>query len=391
MSSFQQVLPKGFHAFHPDVSLNFQMNRWWSWVGEDVMLAELFEAAPRIRDYRDWKREFTRLARGAEAVGRLAPAAYHWRSADFFMLPDDADRPHARHRFLELARGLHGLGPDDLHRVPYPPGGSQAWLTAIELKPPGAVKDTVLFFGGFDSYIEELLPALRYLGQAGLRVIAFEGPGQGSTLHEAGLTMTPDWHLPVAAVLDHFDVAEASAIGLSLGGCLVVRAAAREPRLRRVVAYDILTDFFEVNLRQAGPWLAALMRALVSAGAAPLVNAALRAAAGRRPVIAWGLVQGMHVTGTRSPYAFLEQVQRYRTDDVSAALAQDVLLLAGADDHFVPLHQLDDQQQGLTRARSVATRVFTAEESAASHCQAGNYQLALDVMLDWLRLARERE
>ena len=57
----------------------------------------------------------------------------------------------------------------------------------------------------------------------------------------------------------------------------------------------------------------------------------------------------------------------------------------------VPLHQLADQQQGLTRARSVATRVFTAEESAASHCQAGNYQLALDVMLDWLRLARERE
>ena len=50
----------------------------------------------------------------------------------------------------------------------------------------------------------------------------------------------------------------------------------------------------------------------------------------------------------------------YRTRDVSSLLTQDVLLCAGAEDHFVPLHQLYDQARWLTQARSVTTRIFTA-------------------------------
>ena len=45
------TLPVGFHQLHPDVSLNFQMNRWFSWVGEAGTLEELREVAPRIVTY----------------------------------------------------------------------------------------------------------------------------------------------------------------------------------------------------------------------------------------------------------------------------------------------------------------------------------------------------
>ena len=35
------TFPIGYHSLHPNVSMNFQMNRWFSWVGEKGMLDEM--------------------------------------------------------------------------------------------------------------------------------------------------------------------------------------------------------------------------------------------------------------------------------------------------------------------------------------------------------------
>ena len=58
------TFPIGFHRLHQDISMNFQMNRWFSWVGEEAMLDEMRSVAPRIASYADWKREFLALAEG---------------------------------------------------------------------------------------------------------------------------------------------------------------------------------------------------------------------------------------------------------------------------------------------------------------------------------------
>ena len=94
--------------------------------------------------------------------------------------------------------------------------------------------------------------AFFYLRNAGYEVIAFEGPGQGGALNDAGLHMTPAWHQPVKAVLDHFKLNHVTLAGLSMGGCLMMRAAAFEPRVERVVAYDIYPDALDTTLRQVG-------------------------------------------------------------------------------------------------------------------------------------------
>ena len=73
--------------------------------------------------------------------------------------------------------------------------------------------------------------------------MVFNGPGQGTVL-DAGMPMTPDWHLPVAAIVDYFGLAGITLVGFSLGGCLVIRAAAHEPRVARAITWDICTDFF---------------------------------------------------------------------------------------------------------------------------------------------------
>jgi hypothetical protein len=86
------TFPIGYHRLYRDVSMNFQMNRWYGWVGESAMLEEMRIAAPRIANYADWKREFVALAERAMQQGHVLRAGFYWRSAEFFMQVDDPDR-----------------------------------------------------------------------------------------------------------------------------------------------------------------------------------------------------------------------------------------------------------------------------------------------------------
>jgi len=40
--------PTGYYCLHPDVSVNFQLNRFYNWVGDAQMLAEIQAVAPGI-------------------------------------------------------------------------------------------------------------------------------------------------------------------------------------------------------------------------------------------------------------------------------------------------------------------------------------------------------
>ncbi len=59
--------------------------------------------------------------------------------------------------------------------------------------------------------------------------------------------------------------------------------------------------------------------------------------------------------------------------------------MAGAEDHYVPVHQLPDQITTLTHVRSLTARLFTRAEQAQNHVQAGNMGLAFRVILDWMK------
>lgn len=377
------TFPVGFYQLHPDVSMNFQMNRWFSWVGEPGMLDEMRNVAPRIANYDDWKREFLALAENAVRQGHVLRAGFYFRAADFFMRTDDPDRRHSRDQFLNAMRSVYGLDRFGRHEVPYAADGASGTLPAYRFT-PDRCKGTIVFFGGFDSCIEELTSAFFYLRDAGYEVIAFEGPGQGGALNDAGLHMTPAWHQPVKAVLDHFKLNHVTLAGLSMGGCLVMRAAAFEPRVDRVVAYDVYPDALDTTLHQVNAVQRGLLEALLTLRAAPLVNAMAERAARKSPIAQWGLEQGMHVTGSPSPYGYFQSTKAYVTADVSALITQDVLLLAGSQDHLVPMAHFHRQIEMLKNARSITARVFTASESAASHCQVGNYGLAFSTIVNWL-------
>lgn len=363
--------------------MNFQMNRWFGWVGEPDMLEAMRTAAARISTYADWKREFVALAERASEEGHILRSGFYWRSADFFMCPDDLDRKGAREKFLEAMQSVNGLDLGERYAVPYPDGPIKGFLPAYRFTPAQS-KGTIVFCGGFDSYIEELTSAFIYLRDAGFEVIAFEGPGQGGALNDAGLHLTPAWHEPVKAVLDHFNLERVTLAGLSMGGCLVVRAAAFEQRVDRVIAYDIYPDSLDVNLRQVNWLLRRLLKLLLGMGAESVVNMMAKRVARTSPVAEWGIQEGMHITGTSSPYAYFRKISQFNTADVSRLIKQDVLLMAGSEDHLVPMGHLFSQIDMLKNARTVTARVFTKNESAQNHCQVGNYGLALRTIINWL-------
>jgi len=375
------TFPERYYRIHPNVGLNFQMNRWLSWLGEwhDSALADMRAVAPLIREYGDYIREFTELARRATADGHPLKEAYLLRAAEFFMPPDDPAKPALRRRFLRLVRDHHGVGAADRHLIPY----GQGRLPAYRFAPVDhAARGVLVVFGGFDSYIEEWFPILLALRDMGYDVIAFEGPGQGDALEEFGLPMTHCWERPVAAVLDHFGLDDVTLLGFSLGGGLAIRAAAFEPRVRRVVADDVLA----VNLRQLNPVARSVLRVLLAFRAARVVDALARQIMRRSLIATWGLRQGMHVLGVATPYAYFRAIQRYTTLPTSHLVTQDVLVLAGSQDHYVPRSQFEQQLRALTGARSVTGRLFTEAEQAHNHCQVGNIGLSLRVIAGWIAL-----
>jgi alpha-beta hydrolase superfamily lysophospholipase len=221
------------------------------------------------------------------------------------------------------------------------------------------------------------------LRDAGMDTVIFDGPGQGTAL-DAGIPMTPDWHLPVGAVPDYFALSEFTLLGFSLGGSLAIRAAAREPRITRVIAMDVCTSLYEASTKGFSASGLAVIAANSNQIPAPVVDAAV-AAAGKQDLLTdWVIAQGKHVMGVTSPAEVFQAWREYRTDDVSPHVTQDVLLMAGTKDHYMALHMLPDQLMTLTGAHSVTARVFTEAESAQNHCQIGNMGLALKVILNWL-------
>lgn len=368
--------PTGFHRFSDETTIDFQCNRWAESIGPRAV-GELRSACGRRASQAQWIDALLDLAASARAQGRAVDAAFYERGAEFFLTAADPRKPALRQQFVKAMQEAYRVEPT---MVPY--GASH--LPAYEMLPsgpeghPGEPVSTWVLFGGFDSYIEEFLPLMAAVAKQGRRVIAFDGPGQGAALEDEGLPLTPHWEKPVAAVLDHFGLEEATLVGISLGGELVIRAAAFEPRVRRAVAWNAMDDFLETLLAHVP-----LPRALVLRGPGRLVDALVRRSAAVDPLVEWGLWQGMHVTGTISPAQFLRAASRLHTRQASPRVTADVLLLQGAQDHYVPYAQTERQARALAGARSITTRVFTSVEQAAEHCQVGNRQLAVRAMLSW--------
>ena len=372
--------PIGYHDLHPDISINFQLNRFYGWAGDDSMLTEMREAAAGVRDYPNFTRIFLELGDKALARVETLKGAYYLRLAEFFLHTKDQRKLPTRQRFVDLLLGHFQIPSSAYSRIPFESG----WLPAYRLTSAQPTKGTLVVFGGFDSYIEEWLPAALFFRDAGYDTILFEGPGQGAALELAHLTMSPEWEKPVKAVLDFFRLDAVTLMGFSLGGGLVIRAAAFEPRVRLVIAYDIMTNGIECFLRPLPPPAQKELLGWIDTGNEAAVNKFFVDAMVKSLLLDWMVKLAVHNTGVKTTYEMMKHYQNYETASISSRLTQDVLLMAGAEDHYIPVHQLPDQIATLTHVRSLTARLFTRAEQAQNHVQVGNMGLAFRTIIDWM-------
>jgi pimeloyl-ACP methyl ester carboxylesterase len=105
----------------------------------------------------------------------------------------------------------------------------------------------VVLIPGLDSTKEEFFHWESVFLDRGMATLSVDGPGQGET----GLQMSirPDYEVTVGAALDavagrpELDLERVGAVGVSLGGHYVVRAAAAEPRIRALAGISGPYDF----------------------------------------------------------------------------------------------------------------------------------------------------
>jgi pimeloyl-ACP methyl ester carboxylesterase len=375
--------PVGYHDLHPDVSVNFQMNRFYGWVGDDSMITEMRGAAAGVNDYPTFTGIFLDLGDKALSRQESLKGAYYLRLAEFFLAIEDPRKLPTRQRFIDTILSHFQIPTSAYNRIPFESG----WLPAYRFT-PARPKAALVVFGGFDSYIEEWLPAALFFRDAGYDTIMFEGPGQGAALEISGLTMSPEWQKPVKAVLDFFHLDVVTLMGFSLGGGLVIRAAAFEPRVQRVIAYDICSNGLESVLLPFAPPTRQKLIDWLDASNDSAFNNFFAAAMAKSLLLDWMIHLGMHNTGLGTPYDMMKHYRKYETASVSGLLTQDVLLMAGAEDHYIPVHQLPDQISTLTHVRSLTARLFTRAEQAQNHVQVGNMGLAFRVVLEWMESLR---
>ena len=101
---------------------------------------------------------------------------------------------------------------------------------------------------------------------------------------------------------------------------------------------------------------------------------------------AWSISNLIYITNTKTPMDAADVAFQLNEKNLHSELVkQDVLILTGEKDHFIPFKMHHMQVKALTNAKSVTARVFTKEEHAQNHCQIGNIGLALDTMIDWIK------
>lgn len=383
----QITFSTGTYELHSNPNFNYQLNRTHSWSNGD--LKDLEDVAAKIRDAATWEKELLQIAEKALKENRIEQAIAYYRMAEFFMYDGHPSKMKTYDKAVSLFYAynseLFNSGEIKTGAVPF---GGKRLPVLYALPDDGNIKDTILLHGGYDSYKEEFVPMLRYLREQGFAVYLFEGPGQGGALRKEGLTFIPEWEQPVKAVLDFYDLDDVTIIGLSLGAMLAPRAAAFEKRIKRVVAWSLLPNLFDLLLYDMPARFQQVIRLSMALEDEEVINLLLKRLMENDPMIEWAINHGIHNMGVSTPYEYLEKINKFQFMDVAPQIDQDFLLLGAEKDHFIPVEFYKPIVDGLNNVKSLTFRLFTEREHAENHCNAGNTKLVLNTIIAWLTVLK---
>jgi 2,6-dihydroxypseudooxynicotine hydrolase len=213
----------------------------------------------------NWKRvgdEHLALADQAERAGRAVTAtdayqraAWCYHLGKFLWFEDRA--LHDELHELTVATYAKAVGRIDPPGVRVEAPFEGAFIPGILRTPRGATRPSlVLMVPGLDSVKEELFAMENDFLRRGLATLTIDGPGQGENAPR--FPIRADWSTVITPLLDHLasrdlgvDLDRIGLMGISMGGIYGPRAAAKEKRLRALVAlagpYDLSECWAALN------------------------------------------------------------------------------------------------------------------------------------------------
>ncbi|MFE9080788.1 alpha/beta fold hydrolase [Bacillus mobilis] len=370
-----------FKNYVNNEQFNLQINRFLNdYYQEDERAnSDLKGIIPRLTDIESWYETWLEYAIKREEQHHYDLASVYYQAAEFYLTPSHPNK----NRMYQKYRETFYKGFSDFDYEPYQVPYENSLLPAVKLIEPGANK-TLLVFGGYDSYMEEMVKMMNFIRGIDYNIIVFDGPGQGSALKN-GLKFIHNWEKPVAAIIDYFKLNRVSIMGASWGGYLAMRAAAFEKRIDKVIAFNIFysgLDALKIRMPDA-VWNR--LTTLLTANKAADVNAMIENMMATNIDLKWKIIKGMENTGEKTPFTLIKNFEKHTMAGISQFINQDVLLLAGEDDQYVPISRLPQIQHELCNAASITTKVFTKETGGEQHCQAGHRDLAFNEMKNFLK------
>jgi dienelactone hydrolase len=286
-------------------------------------------------------------------------------------------------------------------RIPY----DGTWLPGYLLRPDDRLvrRPTVILNNGQDAQHV----ALYAMGGAaalerGYNALLFYGPGQGSMLFERQISFRYDWEKVITPVVDYLrsrpdvDPARIALSGSSLGGELVIRAAAFEHRLAAVVADP---GFLSLWLTWSAKF--PLIAALFASGSSkqeinavwqdkivPRLNAVDRyevakTSEGYGSQFLQAARAGQVFTDM---YDFATTAQKFTVADVAGQISAPTLVTSYQDDQLViPPAQQGPEVFKLLRGDK-QYHYFTAAQGTQFHCAPMAPQTRNQVVYDWLEV-----
>jgi len=225
------------------------------------VLAETTDWSDWALNWRKVGDEHRAIAEEAQRGGHLVTAtdafqraAWSYHLGKFLWFEDAELHDELRQLTVETyAKALRRLSPAGA-RVEAPFEGSV--IPGILRRPDGGAAPLVVLVPGLDSVKEELFAIENEFLRRGMATLSIDGPGQGESAPR--FAIRADWSTVITPLLDHLASRDhgvrldrVGLTGVSMGGIYGPRAAAKEKRLRAVVAlagpYDLSECWPQLN------------------------------------------------------------------------------------------------------------------------------------------------
>src|SRR5437763_16438912 len=120
--------------------------------------------------------------------------------------------------------------------------------------------------------------------------------------------MAHAWEKTAKVAIDYFNLDAVDWLGASCDCYMSIRAGDFEPRIKHISSMPTSYSGLNMTLKQMRPGKAQELISLFKAGDRKSTEAVVNKECLPNSVFEWCIVQGMHITGTKTPFDFLAAI-----------------------------------------------------------------------------------